>query len=173
MVGETNDRSQTADLVDGIFDHVACVFVEDGEDVMERDASGFELRPPGELLRDAVHEGNVAFSIAGDDSVADAANGSVQPLLTGVGHCSAGSDLFDLTVVDNGELVEESSRLPYEQGCYQGSKDDEADERGTVDAIGNRRAADADRLFGMDELLCLRPYVVHVPLSVKHVCFYP
>ncbi len=41
--------------------------------------------PAGELLGDEVHKDDVAVGVAGDDGVADTANGGVQPLFAGVG----------------------------------------------------------------------------------------
>ena len=93
VIGESDDGAEAADLVDGVFDRSAGLFVEDGEDFVEGLALRVLLRPAGELLGDEVHEADSAVGIAGDDGVADAADSGVQPLLARVGLFAADFDL--------------------------------------------------------------------------------
>jgi hypothetical protein len=73
MVGEADDGAEAANLVDGAFDGLAGLFVDDAEDDVERLADGVGFGPAGEGLGDRVHEDDLAGGLAGDDGVADAA----------------------------------------------------------------------------------------------------
>jgi len=171
VVGEADDGAEATYFVDGIFDGGAGLLVEDGKDIMEGDALGFALGPAGELLGDEVHEGYVAIGVAGDDCVADAANGGVEPLLAGIGLVGAEFDFPDLGVVEGGELLEEPSRLPGDEGRGGEGEGDESEEGDTACSTRGEGAADAERLFGVEEVVCLGSEVIHALLAEEHVGF--
>jgi hypothetical protein len=79
MVGEADDGAEAANLVDGGFDNVAGLFMDDAEDVAEGAADGVGLGPAGEGFGDWVHEDDLAGGLAGDDGVADTAEEGGEP----------------------------------------------------------------------------------------------
>jgi hypothetical protein len=102
VVGEADDGAEAAYLVDGVFDDGARLLVEDREDFVEGSSASLVFLPAGELLCDEVHEDDVAVRVAGDDRIADAADGGIEPLLACVGLFASEPDLVDLTVVSGG-----------------------------------------------------------------------
>ena len=56
--------------------------IERSEDLIDRLADGFLLRPSGEGLGDAVHERHAAIFLSDDDSFIDTADGGGQALST-------------------------------------------------------------------------------------------
>jgi hypothetical protein len=172
VVGEADDGAETADLIHRIFNDGSGLLVEDAEDIVEGETSGFAFGPAGELLGYEVHEGDVAVGVAGDDGIADAAEGDVEPLLARIGLFGAELDLPDLRVIEAGELVEEFSGLPGDEGGDGESEGDEREDADAVCSIGGDDAAGAEGLFGSEEIVRLAPEAVHALLAGEHVRFY-
>jgi hypothetical protein len=79
VIGEADDGSHAANLVDGALDGFAGAFLDDVEDFAEGMADGFVLLPSGELFGDAVHENDVTARVTGNHCVAYAAEHGRKP----------------------------------------------------------------------------------------------
>ncbi len=169
VVGQADDCAEAANLVDRVFNGSACLFVEDGEDVVEGFAFGLGLLPAGELFGDEVHEVDVAVGVAGDDCVSDAADGGVQPLLASVRLFAAQLDLLNLPVVGSRELMEDSAGLQYQYSCGESGEDDESDPCVLVEFDVGCRVFGAASGDDVQKLVHLGAQVVHVLLTLEHM----
>ncbi len=161
VIGEADDGSEPAHLVYRIFDRGSRVFVEDGKDLMQRSGFGLGLPPAGKPLGDGVHEDEIAVEVAGDHRVADAAEGGVEPLLAVVRLFAFGPDLAKLALIDGGQAMEDSSRLPRQQKRDERGGGDQADSREPIDVERCGRTAVADPIFRLEEIFGAGSHFVH------------
>ena len=71
VIGEADDALEALDARDGGFNRLACNFVDDAEDVFERQVEGVVLTPAGEFLGDGIEQFDATVGVADDDAVAD------------------------------------------------------------------------------------------------------
>ena len=170
VVGKADDGAEAAHLVDGIFDSLAGLFVEDGEDFVEGFAASFVFVPAGKLLGDEVHEDDVAIGVAGDDRVADAADGGVEPLLAGVRLFALQLDLLDLAVVGGGQFMEDSLRVSQtSRAATKATSPMRAILAYAVDLSIFGKMVSAASGNNPGELIHLGPHGVHLLLALEHM----
>ena len=80
MIGQGDHSALAEDASNDVFARRASVFVNNAEHLLDGLAQGLLLRPTGERRGDGVEEGDVARGIGGQDAVADAGKGDLQPL---------------------------------------------------------------------------------------------
>src|SRR4051812_1128765 len=81
MVSQADGDSITQNLFDGILDGFPGPLIENGEYHLQRLSLSFLLRPPRQLLCNAIQEGHVPLHISSDHRIADAGERDAQPLL--------------------------------------------------------------------------------------------
>ncbi len=81
VVGEADDSAAANGFDDGAFNDLAGFFVDDVEDGGEGFADGLIGGPSGHDFGRGVHVGDVGVGVGGDDGVADAGEGDLEPFL--------------------------------------------------------------------------------------------
>src|SRR5579863_10003722 len=79
MICQANYDTSLHYPVDGIFSLSTGLLVNNVEDVAQRQSPCLCYAPPGQLTGDGIHEFHFAFSIRGDNSIADAREGDLEP----------------------------------------------------------------------------------------------